>query len=264
MFKVTPISIIEHNANYAWLIEHAGKVAVVDPGDAGPIIEYCQQHQLHVDYLLITHKHWDHVNGILDMKAAFPHAQVYGTGHAQIPGMDHPIMGGEGLELMGLSWKTWHTPGHTLDHIVFYTQVADQQGNQQGHLFSGDNLFACGCGRMFEGTAEQFYASLQSIASLPDDTIIYATHEYTLANIRFARHVDPKNPNLIARQEECTKLREQGLPTLPTTVYQERQSNPFVRCDQTDIIQAAEDACGRTLSKPEDVFAVIRDMKDRF
>lgn len=264
MFKVTPLPIIEHNGNYAWIIEHAGKVAVVDPGDAQPIIDHLHEQDLDLDYILVTHKHWDHVNGIVDMKNAYPRAIVYGTGHAEIPGLDHPILGGEPLELMGLSWKTWHTPGHTLDHIVFYTETTNPEGERQGHLFSGDNIFACGCGRMFEGTADQFYASLHSIVNLPLDTIIYCTHEYTLANIQFALHIEPNNTYTLHRQDVCTDLRNQGKPTLPTTVIEELKSNPFVRCDQPDVIRAAEQASGKVLAKPEEVFAVIRDMKDRF
>jgi hydroxyacylglutathione hydrolase len=262
MLKITPISILQDN--YAWLIQHQHKALVVDPGEAEPIIRYLKQHNLALDYMFITHKHWDHVNGITEIKAAFPDCVVYGTGHHHIPCRDIPLMGGEAFELMGLKWKVWHTPGHTLDHIVFHTQSQEDNGIIQDYIFNGDNIFACGCGRMFEGTPAEFYASLQSIVSLPPATKIYCTHEYTLSNINFALHVEPNNTYTLHRQDVCTGLRESGQPTLPTTVADELKSNPFVRCNAPDVIRAAEHFSNKVLAKPEDVFAVIRKMKDEF
>lgn len=258
MFKVTPIPIIEDN--YAWFIENEGKTLVIDPGEAAPVINYIRDNGLTLDYMFVTHKHWDHVTGIAEVKAAFPNCKIYGTGHFDIPCREEALLGGESFQLMGLNWKVWHTPGHTLDHIVFYTQ--DPSG--QGHLFSGDNIFACGCGRMFEGTPEQFHNSLQSIVNLPVTTKIYCTHEYTLANINFALHVEPNNTYTLHRQDVCTELRKQNQPTVPTTVADELKSNPFVRCDQPDVIRAAETFSGKVLGKPEEVFAVVRKMKDEF
>ncbi|MFT7109870.1 MAG: hydroxyacylglutathione hydrolase [Psychrobacter glaciei] len=264
MFNVTPIPIIEDN--YAWLVQHQGQTLIVDPGEAAPVIAYLQEHSLKLNYMFVTHKHWDHITGIAEIKAAFPDCIIYGTGHHDIPCREIALMGGETLELMGLSWKVWHTPGHTLDHIVFYTETSPQQDNgiNQGHLFSGDNLFACGCGRMFEGTAEQFEASLASLVALPVNTKIYCTHEYTLANINFALHIEPNNTYTLHRQDVCTQLRQQGLPTVPTTVSDELKSNPFVRLDQPDVIRAAEHFSGRILGKKSEVFAVIRKIKDSF
>ena len=258
MLKITPIPILEDN--YAWFIEHQGKTLVVDPGEATPVIEHIKQNGLTLDYMFVTHKHWDHVTGISEVKQAFPNSKVYGTGHFNIPCREIALMGGEDLNVLGLNWKVWHTPGHTLDHIVFYTQ--DSSG--QGHLFSGDNLFACGCGRMFEGEPKQFHESLQSLVNLAPSTKIYCTHEYTLANINFALHVEPNNTYTLHRQDVCTELRAQNQPTVPTTVADELKSNPFVRCDQPDVIRAAENFSGKVLGKPEEVFAVIRKMKDRF
>lgn len=262
MLKITPIPIIQDN--YAWLIQNQGKTLVVDPGEAKPILDYLQQHNLQLDYMFVTHKHWDHVTGIAQVKAAFPECVIYGTGHHDIPCREISLMGGETFDLMGLHWRVWHTPGHTLDHIVFHTQSQEDNGIIQDHIFSGDNLFACGCGRMFEGTAEQFHTSLQSIISLPLTTKIYCTHEYTLANIDFSLHIEPNNTYTLHRQDVCTELRAQNLPTLPTTVADELKSNPFVRCNSPDVIRAAEHFSGKVLGKPEEVFAVIRQMKDQF
>lgn len=262
MLNIVPIPILQDN--YAWLLHNNGQTLVLDPGEAKPVIAYLEEHNLTLDYLFITHKHWDHVTGIAEVKAAFPECVVYGTGHYDIPCRDIALMGGETFELMGLSWNVWHTPGHTLDHIVFHTQTKEDNGIIQGRIFSGDNLFACGCGRMFEGTPEQFHTSLQSIVSLPLNTKIHCTHEYTLANIDFSLHIEPNNTYTLHRQDICSELRSQGLPTLPTTVADELKSNPFVRCSAPDVIRAAEHFSGKVLGKPEEVFAVIRQMKDQF
>lgn len=262
MLNITPIPIIEDN--YAWLLHHQGKTLVVDPGEAKPVIEYLKTNQLTLDYMFVTHKHWDHITGIAEVKQAFPDCVIYGTGHHDIPCREIALMGGEAFELMGLHWDVWHTPGHTLDHIVFHTQTKEANGQTQDYVFSGDNIFACGCGRMFEGTPEQFHESLQRIVSLPPSTKICCTHEYTLANINFALHVEPNNTYTLHRQDVCQALREQGKPTVPTTVGEELKSNPFVRCNAPDVIRAAEHYSGKVLGKPEEVFAVIREMKDQF
>ncbi len=262
MLKITPIPILQDN--YVWLLENQGQTLVIDPGEAEPVMAYLKQHNLSLDYMFITHKHWDHVTGIAAIKAAYPDCIIYGTGHHEIPCRDIALIGGEAFDLMGLSWRVWHTPGHTLDHIVFHTHTQEDNGIKQGHIFSGDNIFACGCGRMFEGTAEQFHASLQSIVSLPPSTKIYCTHEYTLANIHFALHVEPNNTYTLHRQDVSSQQREAGLPTVPTTVADELKSNPFVRCNAPDVIRAAEHFSGKVLGKPEEVFAVIRQMKDTF
>lgn len=275
MFKVTPIPIIEDN--YAWLVQNQGQNLIFDPGEAAPVIDYLKTHDLTLDFMFITHKHWDHVTGIAEVKAAFPDCVIYGTGHHDIPCRDVALMGGETLEILGLTWRVWHTPGHTLDHIVFYTETdqLESESNStidngiktakpQGHLFSGDNLFACGCGRMFEGTPEQFESSLASLVALPPSTKIYCTHEYTLANINFSLHIEPNNTYTLHRQDVCTELRQQNLPTLPTTVADELKSNPFVRLDQPDVIRAAEHFSGQVLGKKAEVFAIIRKMKDGF
>ena len=258
MFNVSPIPIYEDN--YVWLIQHQGKVAVVDPGHAEPVIEHLQKNGLSLDYILVTHKHWDHVSGIEPLKQHYPQCQVYGSGHEEVPCLEHPLLGGESLSLLGLSWQVIHTPGHTLGQIAFYVEDA----SAQGHLFSADNIFACGCGRMFEGSAEQYQASLAKLVSFPANTLIYGTHEYTLANIDFALHIEPNNTFTLHRQDICTQLRAQGKPTLPTTVGDELNSNPFLRWGQPDVIRAAEHHKGAPLHGPAQVFAEIRLMKDHF
>ncbi len=258
MFNVTPIAI--YSDNYIWLIQHQGCVIAVDPGLGEPVIEFLKENNLTLDYILVTHKHWDHVTGIAALTEHFPQCQVYGTGHEDIPCLEHPLLGGENLSLAGLNWQVIHTPGHTLGQIAFY--VEDLSG--QGHLFSADNIFACGCGRMFEGTATQFQSSLAKLVSYPTNTLIYGTHEYTLANIDFALHIEPNNTYTLHRQDVCSELRKQDLPTLPTTIADELKSNPFLRWGQPDVIRAAEHHKGAQLQGPAQVFAEIRLMKDQF
>lgn len=262
MLRTTPIPILQDN--YVWLLEHNHQTLIVDPGEAEPVLAYLEQQNLKLDYIFVTHKHWDHVTGIEKIKAAYPDCTLYGTGHFDIPCRDIALMGGESFELMGLTWKVWHTPGHTLDHIVFHTQSQEENGTVQDYVFSGDNIFACGCGRMFEGTPLQFHDSLQSLMALPPHTKLYCTHEYTLANINFALHIEPNNTYTLHRQDVSQSLRQNHQPTLPTTVADELKSNPFVRCDQPDVIRAAEHFSGKVLGKPEEVFAIIRQMKDQF
>jgi len=258
MFKVTPVPIIEDN--YVWIIEHNDTCIVVDPGDAKPVIAHLKQNDLIPDAVIITHKHWDHVTGIPELKSAFPTAKLHGPVHEKIVQRDVDVKDGDVLDLAGLQWQVKHLPGHTLDLVAYY--VTDESG--QGHVFSGDCLFACGCGYMFEGNPEQFQSSLDWLMNLPHNTIIYPTHEYTLANINFALHVEPNNLQLIARQEDCQELRSEGIPTVPTTVAKERATNPFVRWDQPDIVRAVCHHTGEVLAKPPEVFAALRQWKNEF
>lgn len=258
MFKVTPIPIIEDN--YVWIIEHNDHCIVVDPGDAQPALDYLKANQLTLDAIIITHKHWDHVTGIPELKAAFPDTPLYGPVHEKIVCRDVDVFDGDILDLAGLKWTVKHLPGHTLDLVAYH--VVDEAG--QHHVFSGDCIFACGCGYMFEGSPEQFQSSLEWLMSLPHNTIIYPTHEYTLANIDFALHVEPNNLQLIARQEDTQALREASKPSVPTTVAKERATNPFVRWDQPDIIRAVCHHTDQVLAKPPEVFAALRQWKNEY
>jgi len=162
-----------------------------------------------------------------------------------------------------ISLKVFEVPGHTLSHIAYF---ANMQANVvEPMLFCGDTLFASGCGRLFEGTPTQMAESLSKFAALPKNTLVFCTHEYTLSNIRFALAVEPNNSNLISWAEQAKSLREQNLPTLPTTIGQELQANPFMRCDQADVIEMAKEVSGQSsLPTPAHVLAVIRAWKDRF
>ncbi len=258
MFQATPIPI--YDDNYVWIIQHEARCIIVDPGDAQPVLAYLDSHNLIPDTILVTHKHWDHVTGISAIKNRFPDIHLYGPEFEDIPHRDTALAGGEVLSLAGLEWSVLALPGHTMGHIGF--MVTDHE--QQTHLFSGDTLFACGCGRMFEGTPSIYQATLSIIRDLPVNTLIYGTHEYTLANIDFALNVEPNNTRLLHRQDVFTALREQNTPTLPTTVGEERMTNPFLRWDQPDIIRAVQHRTGEVLVTPEEVFGAVRAWKDAF
>lgn len=159
------------------------------------------------------------------------------------------------FEEIGASFVVMDLPGHTSGHIAYFGE---------GALFCGDTLFGCGCGRVFEGTMEEMHASLSRLAALPEATRVYAAHEYTLLNLRFALEVEPENPDLPARKEEDERLDRQGIPTLPSTIGLEKRTNPFLRCEDPAVMRMAARHCGKTLSAPAEVFSVLRRWRNEF
>lgn len=255
MMQVTPVPAFTDN--YIWLISNTTnqQVAIVDPGDAVPVLAALERLQMQPVAILITHHHRDHVGGIEPLLEAFPGLAVYGPVNENIPHLTHPL--GEGdtvtLESLGLTFSVMELPGHTVGHIVYYGA---------GSLFCGDTLFANGCGRVFGSTLTDLYHSLQRIASLPLDTQVYCTHEYTVDNIGFAKWVEPDNAALDARMEECWALLDAGHPTVPFELGREFDTNPFLRTHIPEVIAKAEEIAGRATQTPEDVFAVLRIWKD--
>ncbi len=264
LLHVWPIPAFDDN--YIWCIHDGQSALVVDPGDASPVLEYLGQQKLILTGILITHHHADHTGGILQLLQTLgSDIPVYGPTSIDIPGRTQGLLQGDKVEIAKprISFEVFEVPGHTLSHIAYF---ANMQANVvEPMLFCGDTLFACGCGRLFEGTPTQMSQSLAKFIALPKNTLVYCTHEYTLSNIRFALAVEPNNPNLITWAENAKALRDQGLPTLPTTIGQELQVNPFMRCDQKEVIDAALQISGeKSLPSPAHVLAVIRAWKDRF
>ncbi|ABP34238.1 hydroxyacylglutathione hydrolase [Polynucleobacter asymbioticus] len=264
LLQVWPIPAFDDN--YIWCIHNGKSALVVDPGDAVPVLEYLKQSGLRLTGILITHHHADHTGGILALLDALgKDIPVIGPAGSNIPGRTQIAKADDKIEITSprISLQVYEVPGHTLSHIAYF---ANMQANVvEPMLFCGDTLFASGCGRLFEGTPTQMTQSLAKFASLPKNTLVYCTHEYTLSNIRFALAVEPNNVNLISWDEQARALRDQGLPTLPTTVGQELQVNPFMRCDQAEVIAAAKEISNHAdLSTPAHVLAVIRAWKDRF
>ncbi|MFY9316612.1 MAG: hydroxyacylglutathione hydrolase [Burkholderiales bacterium] len=253
MIEIVPLPAFKDN--YIWTLRQDRQAAVVDPGEARPVTEYLAREGLELAAILATHHHPDHVGGIAELVAARK-VPVFGPKGEPIPALTHPVGQDDRVEIPGIGarFSVLEIPGHTRAHVAYYGLAS---------LFCGDTLFACGCGRVFEGTPAQMLASLQKLAALPDDTRVYCGHEYTLANIRFARAVDPQNPALIEREARAQALRDAGRPTLPSTLGEERATNPFLRCAEPAVIESANKYLGRRIGDPVSVFAAIREWKNR-
>jgi hydroxyacylglutathione hydrolase len=254
MLEVIPVKAFKDN--YVWTLRNATHAAVVDPGEAAPVLDYLAREKLALAAILATHHHADHVGGIAELLRAF-RVPVYGPRHEPIATLTQAVSEGDEVSIpeLGATFSVLDIPGHTRAHIAYYGA---------GALFCGDTLFACGCGRLFEGTAEQMFASLQKLRALPDDTKVYCGHEYTLANIGFAKAVEPGNAALDAREARDGRLRAAGKPTLPSTLGEEKATNPFLRCAEPAVIESANKYLGARLADPVRVFAAIRDWKNRF
>lgn len=242
--------------NYIWALIAGSHVAVVDPGEAPPVLDFLRREKLELAAVLLTHHHADHVGGVPELLDCFK-VPVYGPRTENIPTVAHPLGEGDeiGLPKIGAQFRVLDIPGHTRGHIAYYGANS---------VFCGDTLFACGCGRLFEGTPAQMSASLAKLAALPDATRVYCGHEYTLANIAFASAVEPGNAALKTLKTEAEAKRAQYLPTLPSTIGAEKATNPFLRASVPEVAAAAEAHAGHALNNPIEVFAALREWKNRF
>ncbi len=248
--------------NYIWGLRSADSrcALVVDPGDAGPVMAWLAQESLTLSAILITHHHMDHIGGLAALKETG--AVVYGPRHEIINGLDHRLIGGDRLTISGFpSFQVLDVPGHTIGHIAFLGQL-----DARPLLFCGDTLFSAGCGRLFEGTADELHTSLQQLAALPDDTVVCCTHEYTLGNLRFAAAVEPDNADITACYHWARARREAKQPTLPGDLSRERRINPFLRVSLPSVRKTviAHMAGTQEPATDNEVFAHLRRWKDGF
>jgi len=242
--------------NYLWVLRKDAAAVVVDPGDAAPVLAYLEREKLRLTAILLTHHHADHIGGVPQLLARYP-VPVHGPRDERIATITRHVAEGERVELteIGASFKVIEVPGHTRTHIAYYGEKV---------LFCGDTLFACGCGRMFEGNPVQMHASLQKLAALPAATRFYCAHEYTLANIAFARAVEPGNQALAERERSDAALREKSIPTVPSTIGREIATNPFLRCAEPEVIAAAAARLGGQPGGPAETFGAIREWKNNY
>lgn len=247
--------------NYIWLLRAGGYAAVVDPGDAAPVLDYLERSGDRLCAILATHHHGDHVGGLAEILARFP-VPVFGPGLENIPEVSAPLAGGECIELpeLALRLEVIAVPGHTRGHIAYYgPSLADH-----GAVFCGDTLFGAGCGRLFEGTPAQMQASLAKLAALPAPTLVYCAHEYTQSNLRFALAVEPGSIAVQRRSENVAKDRAAGHPTIPTSIRRELETNPFLRWDAPAVRAAAASRLGHAPADAVETFTAIREWKNRF
>ena len=246
--------------NYLWLIhghgDAASTVAAVDPGDPAAIEAVLDANGLTLAAILVTHHHGDHTGGIEALAARHP-VPVYGPAGEDIPGRTIAVRGGDRVELapLGLGFEVLAVPGHTSGHIAYAGH---------GAVFSGDTLFSGGCGRLFEGTPAQMLGSLDALAALPAETLVYCAHEYTAANLKFALAVEPGNSDLVSYAWDVARRREKLEPTIPTTIGRERAINPFLRTRERAIRDAAAENEGRPAANDADAFRQVREWKNGF
>ncbi|HUP92831.1 MAG TPA: hydroxyacylglutathione hydrolase [Solimonas sp.] len=242
--------------NYIWTLVQGRQAAVMDPGEAAPVLAQLAARGLQLAAILLTHHHGDHVGGVPQLAAQFE-VPVYGprAESHKIRGVTRPVGEGDAIEVLGLRLHAMEIPGHTLGHIAFHGA---------GDVFCGDTLFSAGCGRLFEGTPAQMHASLSRLAELPAQARVYCGHEYTRANLAFAAAVEPGNPDVEDYIGFVDRLRMLEQPSLPSSIELERRINPFLRTQEPVVRAAAERWAGKPLETPVEVFAALRSWKDGF
>jgi len=255
--------------NYIWLLkrENQAEVVIIDPGQSEMVINYLKAHELELSAILITHQHYDHTGGVADLLKVYPDISVIGP---SIPCSEEKLeidllipelitySVGDGdtvfLPQLEIKFDVVSIPGHTLDHLMYAGE---------GIAFCGDTLFGAGCGRLFSGTAQMLSSSFSKIAALPEKTKLYCAHEYTLDNLGFAKWVEPDNALIAEREESEMDKQDQGLPSIPTTLALEQATNPFMRLQHPEVKQAAENYAGKALDEDWEVFAALREWKDK-
>ena len=254
--KVTVVPCLADNFAYLAFDETTSTAVIVDPSEVEPIVHALRELKLKPAAVLCTHHHGDHVGGVPGLMDAFPDIVVWAheQNSGRIAGLTNTIRGGEEIVCQSLRFRATHVPGHTLGDIAWCIEDA---------VFTGDTLFAGGCGRVFEGTPAMMYASLDNLATLPRETKIYCGHNYTLSNLRFAEHVEPSNTRISERRSNIESAQSQGFAPKPTTIGEELLTNPFLRCTQPEVVQFAQRRDGSGLD-PVSVFASIRAAKNQF
>jgi hydroxyacylglutathione hydrolase len=256
--NVVPIPVLADNYSYLVVDGQTGEAAVVDCADAGPVLAEVERHGVMLTAILATHHHWDHIGGNEALLRILP-VRVYGYrgDRGRIPGLTHGLDDGDELRVGTLVARALFIPAHTSGHLAYYFP-------HERAVFTGDTLFAGGCGRLFEGDAAQMMASLAKLAALPDDTRVYCGHEYTEKNLRFAATLEPTNRPLLEKLEAVRALRAAGEPTVPSTIGSEKATNPFLRVESPELRAALRERFPDLPADPVAVFARTRQLKDAY
>ncbi|GAB2911473.1 hydroxyacylglutathione hydrolase [Paraburkholderia jirisanensis] len=265
--EYVPVPAFEDN--YIWLVSDGRNAVAVDPGEAAPVQAYLAKRGWRLSAILLTHHHRDHVGGVADLlngQVAPETIPVYGPAGEAIDHLTQRVKQGDRVQIAepALELTVLDVPGHTSGHIAYFQDADAHNTRGTPHVFCGDTLFACGCGRVFEGTPVQMLASLDALAALPGATEVHCAHEYTLSNIRFALACEPGNEQLQAWRDEAVARRARNVPTLPTTIAHERAVNPFLRADQPAIQQTLAEQLHETVPDRLTAFTLMREWKNRF
>jgi hydroxyacylglutathione hydrolase len=255
--QIIPVACLRDNYAYLLVAPGSSRALVVDPSEEAPVVRAAEAQGWSIGGILNTHHHWDHVGGNEALRKRYSGIPVYGhkSDRGRTPELTNELEHGDSFELLGMAFRVMHIPGHTLGAIAYISSDA---------VFTGDTLFAAGCGRLFEGTPAMMYESLNDkLGSLPDDTRVFFGHEYTASNLRFAAAVEPTNRDVSEKAERVAKQRERGEPTTPSTIGEERRTNPFMRCNIAAVVEHVTSEIGQDRS-PVAVLGAIRAKKDVF
>ena len=256
MLKIIPLPAFTDN--YIWAIVYGNSCVVVDPGDSSPVFNFLESNNLDLESILITHHHFDHTGGMLALAKKYD-CPVYGPSGDHIEGLTSKVSEGDEITIFNFKFKIFETPGHTLDHIAYF-----HSSDKGSCLFCGDTLFSGGCGRLFEGTAEDMFSSLNKFISLPDETLVFCAHEYTQSNLKFALSINPSNLDLIKYSKKVNELRSNSEITLPSNIGLEKKINPFFLLSDKEILKNSEQFISGKISNSIESLAAIRSMKDSF
>jgi len=256
--RIVPVPVLLDN--YAYLaIADSGAAAVVDPSEAAPVLKAVEREGADLRAIWNTHHHWDHVGGNRDLLLAKPGLRVFGYGpdRARIPGITDPVEDGQQFDFEETAVRVIFIPAHTSGHVAYYLP-------REGAVFTGDTLFAGGCGRLFEGDAALMVSSLTRLTALPVPTRVYCGHEYTEKNLRFALTLEPKNGELVTKYQRVKQMTERGEPTVPTTLKDELATNPFLRSDSPELRSSVRRQFPQCPDDSVSIFARTRELKDSF
>ncbi len=258
--EIVPVPLLADNYGYL-LIDAAGKrAAIVDCSEAGPVLAEVRRRGLALEAILSTHHHFDHVGGNDEVARAIPGVRVLGSSadRTRVPALTDPLEDGEEFEVIGAKGRAIFIPAHTSGHLAYFFPEAGPS------VFSGDTLFAAGCGRLFEGSPAQMMSSLGKLAALPDSTRVWCGHEYTEKNLLFAHELEPSNADIVAKLDRVRSERSAGKPTVPSTIGEEKRTNPFLRSNSPELRRTLQTRFPDLATDPVAVFAKTRELKDNF